>query len=72
MIQPKPKRIYRNDMPEAQRQAISNRLKGRSLSNDTKQKISKSMQDYWASLPMKPVTSTGSTGTSTDNNDINE
>lgn len=69
MIQPKPKRIYRNDMPEAQRQAISNRLKGRSLSNDTKQKISKSMQDYWASLPMKPVTSTGSTE---NNNGINE
>ena len=37
--------------------------------SDTKQKISKSMQDYWASLPMKPVTSTGSTE---NNNGINE
>ena len=52
------KRQYRNDMPLSQRQAISAKLKGRTLSQDTKQKISKSMQDYWASLPMKPVTST--------------
>lgn len=66
------KRQYRNDMPEAQKQAISLKLQGRKLSQNTKQKISKAMQDYWASLPMKPVTSTGSTGTSTDNNDINE
>lgn len=62
MYQPK-KRQYRNDMPEAQKQAISDKLKGRKLSNDTKMKISKSMEKYWASLPMKPVTSTG-TGTS--------
>lgn len=52
------KRQYRNDMPEAQRQAISNKLKGRTLSDVTKQKISKSMQDYWAKLPLKPMTST--------------
>lgn len=65
MIKQPKKRQYRNDMPETQKQAISDKLKGRKLSNDTKMKISKSMQDYWASLPMKPVTSTGSTDTST-------
>lgn len=62
------RRRYRNDMPEAQRQAISQKLQGRKLSQNTKLKISKSMQDYWASLPMKPITS----GTSTNNNNINE
>lgn len=57
------KRQYRNDMPEAQKQAISQKLTGRTLSNDTKRKISQSMEKYWASLPMKPVTSTGTTST---------
>lgn len=61
-VQPQ-KRQYRNDMPMMQRQAISNKLKGRTLSNNTKQKISKSMEKYWASLPVKPVT--------TNNNDNN-
>ena len=64
------KRQYRNDMPEAQRQAISQKLQGRKLSQDTKQKISKAMQDYWASLPMKPVNST--TGSTENNNGIKE
>lgn len=49
------KRHYRNDMPLAQRQAISAKLKGRTLSQTTKDRISKSMTDYWAQLPMKPV-----------------
>lgn len=57
------KRQYRNDMPDSQREKISQKLTGRKLSNDTKMKISKSMLDYWASLPMKPVTG--------NNNDIN-
>ena len=47
-------------MPETQKQAISQKLKGRRLSTDTKKKISKSMQDYWASLPMKPITTSNS------------
>lgn len=64
MIQPQ-KRQYRNDMSDAQREKISQKLTGRKLSNDTKAKIAKSMERYWASLPMKPVTSTGSTDTST-------
>lgn len=60
MYQPK-KRQYRNDMPEAQKQAISQKLTGRKLSNDTKMKISRSMEKYWASLPTKPITSTSGT-----------
>ena len=64
------RRIYRNDMPDAQRQAISQKLQGRKLSDDTKKKISKSMTDYWSKLPMKPVTSTGTTSTG-NNNDSN-
>ena len=63
MTTQQPKRQYRNDMSDAQKQAISQRMKGRTLSNDTKQKISKSMEKYWASLPVKPIT--------TNNNDNN-
>ncbi len=63
------KRQYRNDMPLSQRQAISQKLSGRKLSQDTKQKISKSMQDYWASLPMKPVTDDGANNNTTNLNE---
>ena len=63
-IQPK-KRQYRNDMPETQKQAISQKLTGRKLSNDTKIKISKSMEKYWASLPLKPTTNKDDNNTST-------
>lgn len=63
MIQPQ-KRQYRNDMSDAQREKISQKLTGRKLSNDTKAKIAKSMERYWASLPLKPITSTGNTETS--------
>lgn len=57
MVQPK-KRQYRNDMSPEQREKISQKLSGRRLSNDTKQKISKAMEKYWASLPLKPITDT--------------
>lgn len=49
------KRKYRNDMSLQQKQAISSKLTGRSLSQSTKNKISKSMIDYWQSLPIKPT-----------------
>lgn len=49
------KRKYRNDMSLQQKQAISSKLTGRSLSQSTKNKISKSMIDYWNSLPIKPT-----------------
>lgn len=63
-VQPQ-KRQYRNDMPETQKQAISQKLTGRKLSNDTKMKISKSMEKYWASLPLKPITNKDDNNTST-------
>lgn len=62
MIQPK-KRIYRNDVSDITRQKQSLAHQGRKLSNDTKRKISKSMTDYWAKLPMKPITDNNSSTT---------
>ncbi len=49
------KRQFRNDMSDQQKQAISSKLRGRRLSQSTKDKISQSMVDYWNSLPMKPT-----------------
>lgn len=50
------KRIYRNDMPQAQREKIAAAQRGRIMSQSTKDKISQSMQQYWAGLPTKPTT----------------
>lgn len=50
MIQPQ-KRIYRNDVSQQTREKQSIAHQGRKHSNDTKQKISKAMCDYWAKLP---------------------
>ena len=55
MVQPK-KRLYRNDVSADQ---------GRKHSNDTKQRISKSMCDYWAKLPMKPINNNDTSMTDT-------
>lgn len=52
------KRIYRNDMAPEQKQAISKSLTGRKHSSDTKLKIAKALEKYWAELPFKPVTPT--------------
>lgn len=60
MIQPK-KRIYRNDVSPETREKQSIAHQGKKLSNDTKQKISKSMTDYWAKLPYKPINNTSTT-----------
>ena len=54
MVQPK-KRIYRNDVSAETREKQSIAHQGRKHSNNTKQKISKAMCDYWAKLPMKPI-----------------
>ena len=54
MIQPQ-KRIYRNAVSRQTREKLSVAHQGRRHSNDTKQKISKAMCDYWAKLPMKPI-----------------
>ena len=64
------KRTYRNDMGQEQKDKIAAANRGKVLSPQTKQRISQSMQKYWAGLPFKPDTSgtttaTGSTGTTT-------
>lgn len=60
------KRIYRNDMSTAQRMKLSRANIGKRLSQDTKDKISKSMEEYWSSLPYKPGTPSGTPDTETD------
>lgn len=60
------KRIYRNDMPQAQRDKIAQANTGRQQSPQTRERIAQSMREYWAGLPFKPTTATGSTsGTTT-------
>ena len=63
MVQPQ-RRIYRNDVSPQTREKQSLAHQGRKHSNDTKQKISKAMCDYWAKLPMKPINGNNN-GTST-------
>lgn len=57
------RRIYRNDMSDSQKEKLSAINKGKTLSQQTKQRISRSMEKYWNSLPYKPTS--GSTGTTT-------
>lgn len=52
------KRKYRNDMPQTQKDKIALANTGKRLSFTTKQRISQSMQKYWAKLPLKPTTET--------------
>lgn len=56
------KRIYRNDMPQQQKDKIAAANKGKTLSQQTKAKISKSLQQYWQRLPMKPSDNGGTSG----------
>jgi len=49
-------RIYRNDMTQAQKDKIAAANTGRRHSQQTKDRISRSMQQYWAGLPYKPNT----------------
>ena len=46
-------RIYRQ-MDDTSKLRISNRLKGRSLTDSHKQAISDGMKAYWATIPNKP------------------
>ena len=64
MVQPQ-KRIYRNDVSQLTREKQSIAHQGRRHSNDTKQKISKAMCDYWAKLPTKPIDNNDTTITDT-------
>ena len=59
------KRQWRNDMPQAQRDKIAAEHTGRKHSEHTKQLISDKLRKYWDGLAFKPVTSTGTTGTTT-------
>ena len=52
------KRQWRNDMSQSQKDKISMANKGKTLSQETRKKISKSHEKYWSRLPMKPTTST--------------
>lgn len=60
------KRIYRNDMAQAQKDKIAAANTGKQLSPTTRAKISRAMAKYWATLPYKPGgPSSGSTTAST-------
>ena len=54
-------RIYRNDMPQAQKDKLAAANVGKTLSQQTRDKISRSMQRYWQRLPYKPTTDSGDT-----------
>lgn len=55
------KRMFRNDVSDETRAKQSIAHRGRKHTNDTKNKISKSLQKYWANLPMKPTNNNIST-----------
>ena len=56
------KRIWRNDMPQTQKDKIAAANTGKRLSDETKRKIAQAMAKYWAKLPYKPPTASGTTG----------
>ena len=47
-------RLYRN-MNDVTKQRISQRLKGRSMTDSHKQAISDGMKAYWKTIPYKPT-----------------
>ena len=47
-------RVYRQ-MDDATKLRISQRLRGRSMSETHKQAISDGMKAYWATIPNKPI-----------------
>lgn len=57
------KRIYRNDMPQQQKDKIAAAQTGRKHPQYVKDKISKSMQKYWQGLENKPGTDNPNTPT---------
>ena len=57
------KRIWRNDMPQQQRDRIAQANTGKHLSAETRRKISDALVKYWAGLPYKPDTSGTTTPT---------
>ena len=57
------KRIWRNDMTQAQKDRIAQANTGKHLSAETRRKISDALVKYWAGLPYKPDTSGTTTPT---------
>ena len=55
------KRIWRNDMPQTQKDKIAAANTGKRLSDETKRRISRAMAQYWAKLPYKPPAPSGAT-----------
>ena len=55
------KRIYRNDVSQDTKNKQSQSHLGKKLSQETKNKISRQLQKYWASLPSKPNNNTSTT-----------
>lgn len=55
------KRTWRNDMPQAQKDKIAQANTGKHLSDETRRKISDALTKYWAGLPFKPATASGTT-----------
>ena len=49
------KRIWRNDMSQAQKDKIAQANTGKHLSAETRRLISQSMVKYWSGLPFKPT-----------------
>lgn len=57
------KRIWRNDMQQAQKEKIAQANTGKHHTPETKRKISQGLTRYWAGLPFKPLADTGNTPT---------
>lgn len=57
------KRLYRNDVSDITREKQSIAHQGRKHSSETRNKISKSLEKYWANLPCKPTTNNNQTTT---------
>ena len=55
-------RLYRNDMQQAQKDKIAAAHTGKRLSQTTKDKISRALQDYWRRLPMRTTDTNNSEG----------
>ena len=51
------KRQWRNDMSQQQKDKISQANKGKTLSPETRRRISQSLENYWSQLFPKPTTS---------------
>lgn len=60
------KRQYRNDMPQYVKDKHAAAQQGKKHTEETKEKISQSMKDYWWKLPFKPIDQPTSGRTSYD------